>query len=125
MRSIGGVLVLVLFLGGCVSATSGGVNEDRRELDREQITAAGQSSALEVVRSERPHWLLKRGNRSFTNDGELTIYVDGSRIGGPETLRNISAIEIQSMRYYSDREAQYKWGAGHLHGAIEIIMRNN
>jgi hypothetical protein len=90
-------------------------------LTRAEIVEANQMTALELVRTERPQWLHRRGARTISGDTEIAVYLDGTRIGGPDALADIPAITVQRMRYYSEREAQFRWGVGHLHGAIEVI----
>ena len=113
-------LVLVTTLAACASASTG-PRRNMNELTREQITASNQMSALEVVQSERPHWLYRRGNRTVSGDTDIVVYLDGSRLGGPEALAHIPAINIERMRFLSEREAQFRYGVGHLHGAIEVV----
>ena len=114
-------LTLGLTLSACAATGSGAPRPDTAVLTRAEIEEANQMNALELVRSERPQWLFRRGNRTMSGDSDIVVYLDGTRIGGPEALANIPAINIQGMRFYSDREAQFKWGVGHLHGAIEVI----
>ncbi|HSH46459.1 MAG TPA: hypothetical protein VK966_11510 [Longimicrobiales bacterium] len=118
-------LALTLALAGCATAGGGGVTQDRDTLTRAQIEAAGQSTALDVIRSERPQWLRERGRHSITNQSDVAVYLDGTRLGGPGSLSGIAAMDIERMRYHSASEAQLKWGTGHVHGAIEVITRRN
>ncbi|HUG42053.1 MAG TPA: hypothetical protein VMM12_16415 [Longimicrobiales bacterium] len=113
-------LAAALLLSACASAP-GGNAIDRSVLTREEIVAANQTTALQLVQSERPQWLYRRGSRTISGDTDVAVYLDGTRIGGPEVLAEIPASNVERMRHYTDREAQFRWGVGHLHGAIEVI----
>lgn len=113
-------LALALTLSGCAAAAGGG-GRNLNVLTREEIAATTHVNALQVVESERPQWLFRRGARTVSGDTDIVVYLDGARIGGPEVLANIPAINVERMRFYSEREAQFRWGVGHLHGAIEVI----
>lgn len=124
MKILPVVLALALTLGACAAASSG--EESSRNtsiLTREEIVEADQMDALQLVRAERPQWLFRRGSRTMSGDTDVVVYLDGARLGGPESLAQIATITIERMRHYSEREAQYRWGVGHLHGAIEVISR--
>lgn len=113
-------LALTLALGACAAAPGAGAR-NLNVLTREEIAAGGHMTALQVVEAERPQWLFRRGSRTMSGDTDIVVYLDGSRLGGPEVLADIPAITVERMRFYSEREAQFKWGVGHLHGAIEVI----
>ncbi len=58
-----------------------------------------------------------------TDEPTILVYIDGVRAGGTDMLGNVAAINIQEIRHYSAREAQFKFGVGHVQGAIEVITR--
>ena len=121
MKTLFLALGLALTLSACAPAASGSGGRNINVLTRAEIEEANHMNALELVRSERPQWLFRRGNRTVSGESDIVVYLDGTRIGGPAALADIPTISIQGMRFYSDREAQFKWGVGHLHGAIEVI----
>lgn len=121
MRAVALILAAVS-LSACATA-AGGPARDTSVLTRAEIVEANQMTAMDLVRSERPQWLNRRGSRTVGGDTDIVIYLDGTRLGGPDALRDIPAITVERMRFYSEREAQFKWGIGHLHGAIEVISR--
>jgi hypothetical protein len=43
--------------------------------------------------------------------------------GGPEFLGQLSPLDIERIRYYGAREAQFRFGVGHTHGALGVTMR--
>ena len=55
------------------------------------------------------------------NEGQLVVYVDGTRFGGIESLRQLAPSVATAVRYYSPSDAEAHFGPGHLNGAIEVI----
>ena len=116
-------LPVLLLLLGCASggpSARGATNE----LGPAEIAAAGDRTTLDVVRQRRPQWLRLRGpTNAFVGDG-VVVYVDGMRRGGVRALAQIQASSVARMRFYSAREAQTRWGMGHVNGAIEVVTRD-
>ena len=113
---------LGLALAGCATA-GGGTSRNYNVLTREEIAAANQMTALQVIETERPQWLHRRGRRTVSGETDIVVYYDGGRFGGIASLADIPAINIERMRFYNEAEAQFRFGVGHLHGAIEVISR--
>lgn len=109
-------------LTGCAAAGTGS-STDRSVLTRAEIVDANQLNVLDLVQVQRPHWLRIRGSTSFTREPTIVVYLDGVRAGAPSMLADIAAINVEEVRYYDAREAQYKFGVGHVQGAIEVITR--
>jgi hypothetical protein len=99
------------------------VRPDRNVISLEDIRATREDDAYDVVRKLHPTWLRKRGNNTIRDDGDVVIYLNDSRVGGPEQLRQMSTLSITSIRYYDPGQAQYRFGAGHQHGAIQVSTR--
>lgn len=81
--------------------------------------------AYDLVQQYRSAWLRTRGRTSFKADtlGTLQIYVNGSRFGDLESLRDIPIVEILELRYRSGQEATMRYGTNHAAGVIEIKTR--
>lgn len=115
--------VAAALMAGCASsqpAAQGAARPDRNVISWEEIRATQADNALEVVRKLHPTWLRKRGTNTIRADGDVVIYLNESRMGGPETLQQMSALTVTSIRYYDPGQAQYRFGAGHQHGAIQV-----
>lgn len=89
----------------------------------DEIAGTGAATAYDAVRLLRPFWLVARGNSVMGREGEdmIVVYLDGSRLGGIEALRQVSARNVGSIEYLDSAAATLRWGAGHLHGAILIV----
>jgi hypothetical protein len=98
---------------------------DRNQITAEQVREAApqHSTAYGMVESLRPLWLRKRGRSSVTNEGDIAVYVDGSRYGTPASLRNIAAFSVDSMRFLPPAEATNRYGTGHVHGIIMVYTK--
>jgi hypothetical protein len=116
------VLTLVV-LAGCATAPDGARRDNRNEITRPEIEDNLHLTALDLVRTERPHWLRSRGRTSFMYDTQLVVYLDGIRYGGAEVLAYIQPMDIQVIRYYDAGQAQQRFGIGHTQGAIDVITR--
>jgi hypothetical protein len=55
--------------------------------------------------------------------GEIVIYVDNTRYGAVDNLRQIPSSSIAVVRYFSASESQLKWGSGHPGGVIEVVTK--
>ena len=98
--------------------------ESRDVILRHQIGPDEAQTVYTVVERMRPHWLQKRGSNSINADGDIVVYLDHARLGGPETLRQILAAQVESVRFLDPGQAQYRYGAGHMHGAILVTTRS-
>ena len=122
------------------SSASGGVKPSATFITAEEIERVHVQNGYEAVQKLRPALLRQRqvasanGQGGVSKDappitgtnvsaGDLIVYVDGTRIGAVDQLREISASSIATMRYYSPSEAQMKWGSGHPGGVIEVISK--
>lgn len=94
-------LVFLIIVGGCASTGEGssGSYGDPNRLTAEQIDQARGTNAYEIVQELRSRWLLATGR------GEVRVYLDEREYGTLDSLRRISADEIESMRFYSFNEA--------------------
>jgi hypothetical protein len=88
-----------------------------------QAQLAEHENAYNAILALRPTWLRARGPDSLRYPSEVWVYRDGTRIGGVETLREMSAREIVEIRFYDDAAASLQWGMGHGAGAISITTR--
>lgn len=111
---------------------------DRNMLTREEIVSSGATSVYELVSSLRREWLITRGTNTLgegargfgdgmgpgarmeVQPGQTTIivYMDDIRLGAVDAMREVLINDIMEIRFLDPREATYRYGAGHTHGAI-------
>lgn len=102
-----------------------GTPVDHKLIPADEIRAAGYSDAFRVVQSLRPQWLRSRGPSSLTQRETVKVYLDGSLLGGPEHLQQITASSIASIRFFDANEATQRWGLDHGQGAIVVSTRRD
>jgi hypothetical protein len=103
----------------CASTT--GTKSPRRStniLTAEEIASSTAKDAFEVIDLLRPQWLRTRGGPYLP-----VVYLDNTKYGEVESLRNIPAANIAEIRYLSANEATTLYGTGHIGGAIVVKVK--
>jgi len=131
MRPSIAVSLSALLLAGCASGTGGATartsssvgRRDPNLITAEEIASKQAQTLYDAVRALRPAWMMRSRPTTLMpqNEGELIVYVDGTRFGNIQSLRQFVPNGVQSIRYYSPTDAEARFGPGHLHGAIEVI----
>lgn len=90
-----------------------------------EIQASTAPNAEELIRILRPRWLNPRGVDSIIGDAAGTdvvrVYRNGQPLGGPDELASIDTPLLVRVEYYDMKAATLRWGAGHSHGAIDVM----
>lgn len=79
-----------------------------------ELRAGGFATVYDLVRSRRPRWLDRAGERG------LVVYLDHARFGGAESLRQLAPGSVTAVRYYSPAGALAHFGPGHEGGVIQV-----
>ncbi|MFW5950753.1 MAG: hypothetical protein ACOCVZ_01415 [Gemmatimonadota bacterium] len=113
---------------------------DRRlpgtHITAEEIREASVNNAYELIYYLHREWLIPRGTHSFTESAvgradssgvrvvsgqpKIKVYVNDIRLGGPEAMYQIPADWLTGAEFLDSREATYRYGIGHTHGAIRL-----
>ena len=133
MRPSIAVSLSALLLAACASGTGGGgaatatARRDPNVITGEEIRTTPAQTPYDAVRALRPAWAMRSRPTALSqqNQGQLLVYVDGTRFGGWESLRRLNPGSVTSVRYYSPSSAEARFGPGHLQGAIEVITTGN
>lgn len=114
----------------CASNTSrtmaGGVSPDANLITADEIAKAEVRNAYDAIQKLRPAMLTQGARRSSSvraRNQRVVVYVDNAELGGADQLRQIPALSIATIRFFTPSEAQLRWGRGHLGGAIEVLTR--
>lgn len=87
-----------------------------------EVATSGASDALQAIRILRPSML--RGRTGSGNDqsgtADMVVYVDGVRLGGPQQLVSVAAMNVKEIRWLSASDATTRFGTGHPFGAILV-----
>ena len=92
-----------------------------------EIDSLHATNALELVTRLRPNFLATRGKLSVRPGSAPAlpnVYVDEQFYGDATELRNIAAPTVESIKFYSASEAQYKYGRGNAAGVICITTKH-
>jgi len=116
------VLMLCIVTAACSArgAGSGTTRTDVNTITAAEMAASGHADAYSLVQSLRPQWLRVRGASSIASRETVRVYLDGSLLGGPDHLRQLSTHSINSLRYLDGLEASQRWGLDHGGGAIMV-----
>jgi hypothetical protein len=109
---------------GVKAEPTAGLPGGRKALNASELTRTGVNNAYEAIRLRRPEWLIERGTHIIGESPNETIevYVDDVRLGGIDTLREVDANTIHSMHFFDAGAATLRWGSGHSHGVILVIV---
>ena len=128
----------------CASSPSGGTTTGPKPgpnlITADEISRISVQNAFEAVQKLRPTMLRHQQVASANGQGGVAekappirgtgvasggvvVYMDGTRLGPVDQLRQISAATIGTVRYFSASEAQMKWGSGHPGGVIEVTTK--
>ena len=113
-------LAAAVLVSGCASRLKTGEVRDHGTLTKEQIAESHFTTAYDAVEALRSNWLKARGTDSFQTPSEVLVYLDNTRLGGTDTLREIAANTIVYMRFYDGVTATGRWGIGHAAGVIYV-----
>jgi hypothetical protein len=138
------LLIALLIIAGCASTAEPGAPQSAQgTITLEEIEGSGAANAYDLVQARRPAWLRMRGTQSFHESARGTgggagsgatvnavagqtpilVYLGSARLGGPEALRQIDLRTIGSIEHLQRAAADYRFGPGHLHGAIVLTPR--
>jgi hypothetical protein len=117
---------------GCASSGVSPGGKNLNVITTDEIAQTSASNAYELIQHLRPNYLRTRGavHGSPSADGtnhleavDLVVYLNESRLGGSDQLRQIAFSDIREIHYFSASEATTKWGTGHSAGAIQVLTR--
>ena len=94
----------------------------------EELANTNGSTAYDAVRQLRPTWIMRSRPTAVLqrNQALLIVYVDGVRYAaGIQSLRLLPLRSVASLRYFSPGNAEARFGAGHLLGAIEVLTASH
>ncbi|HUR92809.1 MAG TPA: hypothetical protein VMY38_09080 [Gemmatimonadaceae bacterium] len=113
---------LFMLASACASSgiSTGESPGSRNVITAEEIRRGSPGTALDVVRALRPSWLVKRGPQSVSYEADIVVYLGRARMGGISALSELASGNITSMEFLTPAAANYRFGAGHPHGAIVV-----
>ncbi|HYD51483.1 MAG TPA: glycosyl hydrolase 115 family protein [Gemmatimonadaceae bacterium] len=118
-------LAAALAVGATTISCAGRTTSTRRSVDRNYLSEVELRennfiTAYDAVAALRGNWLRERGSDSFTSPTYVQVYLDSNRMGGVESLRQISVRDITSIRYLDGVQGVQRYGIGHGQGVIVV-----
>jgi hypothetical protein len=123
------LLPVLLFAAACASSGSAGAAPSRGDpniIRRTELTEAqlNDMNAYQVIQQVRPRMLSSLGPTSATGmSNSLVVYVDATKMGSSEFLKEVRMAEVQEIRYLPPSEATLRYGTGHENGVILLRRR--
>lgn len=94
---------------------------DREVLTQADLVEHNFANAYEAVEALRPIWLETRGtNTLLGNQVRVVVYLNDTRLGGVETLSQITTPAIVEIRHFDGLAATARWGLDHGQGVILV-----
>ena len=126
MRARSVVCCLAFTLAAC--ATGGtphaGGSHDPNSITAEEVENSHEANAYDVVRALRPNMLVSRGHTTFMNsDPGIVVFLNGTQFGDLQSLRRITAKDIEQIHFYSASESSLRHGTGYPSGVIEVTTK--
>ena len=128
IRRVAGASLIVFSVLACSQSAldrEGKPTPSPNLITADEISKTSAQNAMEAIQKLRPT-MLRRAQISSANAqsrGETVIYIDNTRYGAVDNLRQIPASSIALVRYFSASESQLKWGSGHPGGVIEVVTK--
>src|SRR3954466_14604279 len=120
LRRLG--LPLLLLCGACASSQANARHRvDMSVLTQDALVDHQYQNVLEAVQTLRSNWLNERGPDSFTSPSHIWVYIDNTRVGGVQSLAQISTRYVTSVRKVNGVDATARWGIGHSAGVIAVM----
>ena len=121
-----GLLAMTVLLPACQSASSRATRRlDRSVITRDQMVDGRYATVYDAVASLRSNWLRTRGPDSFVMPSIVWVYIDGTRAGDVEVLRNIQPKLVNAVRFYDGPTATGRWGVDNGSGVIHVSTWND
>lgn len=95
--------------------------EDRNLLTQAVLIEQHFANALEAVQALRPNWLQTRGSSTLlATQTQVVVYLNDTRLGGTETLQQITTPAVVTIRHFDGLAATARWGLDHGQGVILV-----
>jgi hypothetical protein len=117
------IAAITFLIPACATTSEPGARSSFGDITIGEIEEANASDAYILVQRLRPGWLRQRGSSSINRPTPRVVYLDNMRVGGLDSLRQISANSIERIRFLDSPDATQRFGTGHVNGAILVFTR--
>jgi hypothetical protein len=115
--------ILSLLVAACAARTPSGQGPlpDRDVLTQADLVEHHFATAYEAVQALRPNWMQVRGANTLLNpQNQVIVYLNDTRLGGVDTLKQITTPAIVTIRHLDGIAATARWGLDHGQGVILV-----
>lgn len=114
-------LALSFLVLACACATGHTRAHPRGDvITRDEMLQNNFITVYDAVAALRSNWLNVRPNTLTSQQEDVVIYYDVTRLGGPAELRSIYVRDVQYVQRLSPTEATQRYGVGHSQGVIFV-----
>ena len=111
---------LALLVSACTASNPARPQGDAHIIRRDEVLAGSYQTAYDVVRAIHPNWLVKRSPSNSRTPTFIWVYVDGSKYGDINWLRNVPGSSVGSIQRIDAGTATTRWGIGHSEGVLYV-----
>lgn len=112
-------LCLVLLAGACATGRTR-AHRSADVITREEMLQNNFITVYDAVSALRSNWLNVRPNTLMSQQEDVVVYYDVTRLGSPKELGNIFVRDVQYVQHLSPTEATQRYGVGHSQGVIFV-----
>lgn len=120
-------VLLVTLLAACAGATATRTPQrgNRDVLAADEIELSNVGTVHEAIQLLRPHFFFSRGRTSLRAPNNLlpAVIVNSVPQASVQSLKAISARDVQYVRFLSAAEATTRFGTGYMAGVIEVVLK--
>jgi hypothetical protein len=121
------IVLVGMLLAGCATSASSRAprGADANLLMAAEIEQSNVGTLHEAIQRLRPHFFFARGRTSMRgpDNPRPAVIVDNVPQTSFESLKAISARDVQYVRFLSAPEATTRFGTGYMAGAIEVVLK--
>lgn len=108
--------------GSSQSSAALGPHGDSRLITVADLATATQSNLYDFLMALRPRWFTVtsvgiQSRQAYT----ITVFVEDTKLGEPETLRTLPTTGVKAVRYYDAAASQQKFPGRGLGPVIQVI----
>ena len=117
------LLTLLLAVAACGSAEVAPENRPRTRSDRltqDDILQTGMTTMYDVIQRLQPAWLIPQREKGLP--APVGVFMDGTRVGNADFLRQIPATQVVEARFLNNRQIAAELTRRQQEGIASAIM---
>lgn len=122
------LIMAFVLAAGCNAGVVRATGDDPERISTLELRSVPGISAYQAIQRLRPQFLRDRSTlggiappNPSSGTEAIVVYVDGSRMGGTESLNSIPVDEVAEIRRLSPGQAMQKYGSRQRGTVIDVI----